>query len=384
MASAIYLDYNSTTPILPEVLEEMMPYLKGNYGNASSRTHKFGWDANDAIKIARGKVAELLNAKPDEITFNSGSTEGINFLIKGAYDENSQKGNHIITVKSEHKAVIDVCDYLVDKGANVTYLDVDESGLVNLKELEENINDQTILICVMFANNETGVIQNISEIGEIASKNNILFMTDATQAIGKIPVDVKKHNIDLLTLSAHKIGGPKGVGAVYVKRKYPRIKIAPLLHGGGHEKGLRSGTLNVPGIVGLGKASELAMKNQLDYFNSCKQKRDFLESELLKITGVEINGILTDRLPNTTNLFIENVDAEALIIKVREKLAVASGSACTSSDVLPSHVIMAMHKNENRAYSSIRISIHPSLAKLEIYLLVQILGENINRIRQIS
>ena len=209
-------------------------------------------------------------------------------------------------------------------------------------------------------------------------------MTDATQAIGKIPVDVKKYNIDLLTLSAHKIGGPKGVGAVYVKRKYPRIKIAPLLHGGGHEKGLRSGTLNVPGIVGLGKASELAMKNQLDYFNSCKQKRDFLESELLKITGVEINGILTDRLPNTTNLFIENVDAEALIIKVREKLAVASGSACTSSDVLPSHVIMAMHKNENRAYSSIRISIHPSLAKLEIDLLVQILGENINRIRQIS
>ena len=384
MASAIYLDYNSTTPILPEVLEEMMPYLKGNYGNASSRTHKFGWDANDAIKIARGKVAELLNAKPDEITFNSGSTEGINFLIKGAYDENSQKGNHIITVKTEHKAVIDVCDYLVDKGANVTYLDVDESGLINLKELEENINDQTILICVMFANNETGVIQNISEIGEIASKNNILFMTDATQAIGKIPVDVKKYNIDLLTLSAHKIGGPKGVGAVYVKRKYPRIKIAPLLHGGGHEKGLRSGTLNVPGIVGLGKASELAMKTQLDYFNSCIKKRDFLESELLKINGVEINGIHTDRLPNTTNLFIENVDAEALIMKVREKLAIASGSACTSSNVLPSHVIMAMYNNENRAYSSIRISIHSDTNLSDIKNVCEILNNQIISILRLN
>ena len=352
----LYLDNNSTTKIDKEILDEMLPFLNESYGNSASRTHKFGWDANDAVKLARERVAQLINAKSDEITFNSGSTEGINFIIKGIFEEYTEKGNHIITVNTEHKAVLDVCAFLETKGANVTYLKVNSEGLINLNELQEAITEKTILISVMYANNETGVLQDIKEIGKISRENKILFMTDATQAIGKIPVDVVEDNIDLLTLSAHKLYGPKGVGAVYIKRQFPKIKITPLLHGGGHEKGYRSGTINVPGIVGLGKASEIAHIKVLNYVN-ISQLRKKLEEDLCKIEGVTLNGHKQKRLPNTINISIKGIDAEALIIKIRDKFAIASGSACTSAEVLPSHVIMAMHNNEEIAYSSVRISL---------------------------
>jgi cysteine desulfurase len=361
----IYLDNNSTTQIDKEVLDEMMPYLKEMYGNAASRTHKFGWEANDAVKLSRERVSSLINAKPDEIIFTSGSTEGINFLIKGVYDQYSEKGNHIITVKTEHKAVLDVCSYLENKGAEITYLNVNEDGLIDLEELIDSITEKTILISIMYANNETGVIQEIKEIGNIARKNNVFFMTDATQAVGKIPVDVVEDNIDLLTLSAHKLHGPKGVGAVYIKRQFPKIKVTPLLHGGGHEKGYRSGTINVPGIVGLGKASEIAKKNLPKYENILRL-RNQLEEELCKVEGVTLNGDKDNRLPNTTNISIDGVDAEALIIKIRNEFAIASGSACTSAEVLPSHVIMAMYNNEDKAYSSIRISIGKDTKESEL------------------
>ena len=378
----IYLDNNSTTQIDKDVLDEMMPYLNDMFGNAASRTHKFGWDANDAVKIARERVSELINAKPDEIIFTSGSTEGINFIIKGIYDQYSEKGNHIITVKTEHKAVLDVCTYLETKGADVTYLNVDEDGLIDLEELKKAITSKTVLISVMYANNETGVIQEIKEIGNIARKNNVFFMTDATQAIGKIPVDVVEDNIDMLTLSAHKLYGPKGVGAVYIKRQFPKIKITPLLHGGGHEKGYRSGTLNVAGIVGIGKAAEISKKKIKD-FDNILQLRNQLEEEIYEIEGVNLNGYKNKRLPNTINISIDGVDAEALIIKMRDKFAIASGSACTSAEVLPSHVIMAMYNNEDKAYSSIRISLGKNTNGVDITNFSRLLKENIVSIKSI-
>ena len=377
-----YLDNNSTTQIDKKVLEEMMPYLNEVYGNSASRTHKFGWDANDAVKLARERVSELINAKPDEIIFTSGSTEGINLIIKGIYDQYSETDNHIITVKTEHKAVLDVCAYLENKGADVTYLNVDEDGLIDLEELKKAITEKTALISVMYANNETGVIQEIKEIGGIARENNIFFMTDATQAVGKIPVDVVKDNIDLLTLSAHKIYGPKGVGAVYIKRQFPKIKITPLLHGGGHEKGYRSGTINVPGIVGLGKASEIA-KNNLSEWENILKLRNQLEENLCRIEGVNLNGDKSNRLPNTINISIEGVDAEALIIKIRNEFAIASGSACTSAEVLPSHVIMAMYNNKDKAYSSIRISLGKHTTKEEVNKFSNIFSKKVEIIKVI-
>jgi len=376
----IYLDNNSTTQIDKEVLDEMLPYLNKIYGNAASRTHKFGWDANDAIKLARERVSELINAKPDEIIFTSGSTEGINFLIKGIYDQYSEKGNHIITVNTEHKAVLDVCSYLETKGAEITYLNVNTEGFIDLNELKEAITEKTILVSVMYANNETGVIQEIKEIGRITRENNVFFMTDATQSVGKIPVDVVEDNIDLLTLSAHKLHGPKGVGAVYIRRQFPKIKITPLLHGGGHEKGYRSGTINVPGIVGLGKASEISKNNLKDYENVLKL-RNQLEEELCKIEGVTLNGDKNNRLPNTINLSIDGVDAEALIIKIRDEFAIASGSACTSAEVLPSHVIMDMYNNEDKAYSSIRISLSKKTTRDFIQKFLTTFNEQLKNIK---
>lgn len=378
----IYLDNNSTTEIEKEVLEEMMPYFNDLYGNSASRTHKFGWDANDAVKLARKRVSELINSKTDEIIFTSGSTEGINFLIKGIYDQYSDKGNHIVTVKTEHKAVLDVCSYLEKKGADITYLNVNQCGLIDLDELKQSITEKTILISIMYANNETGVIQDINKIGKIARDNNVFFMTDATQAVGKISVNVVEDNIDLLTLSAHKLNGPKGVGAVYIKRQFPKIKITPLFHGGGHEKGYRSGTVNVPGIVGLGKASEIAKNNLFEYEEILKL-RNQLEEELCKIDGVTLIGDKNNRLPNTINISIDSVDAEALIIKIRDEFAISSGSACTSAEVLPSHVIMAMYNDNDKAYSSIRISLGKNTTKEEINKFSKILKQKVKSIKNI-
>lgn len=378
----IYLDNNSTTKIEKEVLEEMIPYYNDLFGNSASRTHKFGWDANDAVKLARKRVSELINSKTDEIIFTSGSTEGINFLIKGIYDQYSDKGNHIVTVKTEHKAVLDVCSYLEKKGADITYLNVNQNGLIDLDELKKSITEKTILISIMYANNETGVIQDINKIGKIAKDNNVFFMTDATQAVGKISVNVVEDNIDLLTLSAHKLNGPKGVGAVYIKRQFPKIKITPLFHGGGHEKGYRSGTVNVPGIVGLGKASEIAKNNLFEYEEILKL-RNQLEEELYKIDGTTLIGDKNNRLPNTINISIDGVDAEALIIKIRDEFAISSGSACTSAEVFPSHVIMAMYNDNDKAYSSIRISLGKNTTKEEINEFSKILKQKVKSIKAI-
>ena len=353
----IYLDHNATTPVSKEVLDEMTPFFQDRFGNAASRTHQFGWDADKAVKQSRNRVASIINAKADEIIFNSGATEGINFVIKGVFENYSDKGNHIITVKTEHTAVLDVCKYLETKGAEVTYLDVDQDGLINLEDLQNAIKETTILISVMYANNETGVIQDIAQIGQVARDKDILFFCDATQAVGKIPVDVVQDNIDILTISSHKIYGPKGVGGVYVNRRYPKINLGALIHGGGHEKGYRSGTLNVAGIVGFGKACELAKDNLSSYTTSCLELRNQLEQGLLEIEGTEINGHKEKRLPNTINIYFKGVDAEALIMKVRDKIAISSGSACTSADVLPSHVLIAMCNSEERAFQSVRISI---------------------------
>lgn len=353
----IYLDYASTTPTDPSVIEAMLPYFTMKFGNAASRTHAFGWEAEEAVKASRKLVADLIGAKPEEVTFTSGATEAINLAIKGVFENYRKEGNHIITVSTEHKAVLDTCKYLESQGAEVTYLPVDSDGLINLELLESSITDKTILVAVMYANNETGVIQPMRQIGEIVHRSKALFMTDATQAIGKIPVNVMEDGIDILTCSAHKLYGPNGVGALFIKSRFPRTRILPQIHGGGHERGIRSGTLNTPAIVGFGRACELAKGEMGKEAERLEGLRKELEEALLKTQGCHIHADRADRLPHITNLYFEGIDAEALIIQVRDRLAISSGSACTSAEVLPSHVLMAMYDDEDIAYSSIRISL---------------------------
>jgi len=362
----IYLDYNSTTPTDQRVVDAMLPYFTELYGNAASRTHAYGWEADEAVTNAKQQIANLINAKPKEIIFTSGATEGINLILKGIYEQYKDKGNHIITVSTEHKAVMDVCEYLEGYGAEVTYLPVDQEGLIDLEELKQAITDQTILISVMYANNETGVIQPISEIGAIAQEKGIPFMSDATQAVGKIPVDVQSDNIDILTLSGHKFYGPKGIGAVYIRQKYPRIRMVPQIHGGGHQRGFRSGTTNVPAIVGLGKAAELRHEEMDEEAQQLKELRDEMEKGLLEIEGAKINGSIEKRLPNTGNITFEGIDAEALIMSIRDEVAVATGSACTSESLEPSHVLKAMGLNDDEGFSSIRISVGKNNNKKQI------------------
>jgi len=351
----IYFDYAATTPVDKRVLDEMIPYFLEEYGNAHSRTHAYGWSAEDAVKKARKQVGDLLAADAEEIIFTSGATEAINWALKGAVEGYSSKGNHIITQKTEHKAVLDTCAYLESKGTRVTYLDVNEDGLIDLQELEAAIDAECILVAIMYGNNETGVIQPVGEIGKICREKDVLFFCDATQVVGKVVVDVKKEQIDLLACSAHKMFGPKGVGALYVRRKFPRIKVSPLLHGGGHEKGFRSGTLNVPGIVGFGKACELAQNEFLDHYQQVVKERLQFENELLQIEGAYINGKSVARLPHIVSVGFEGIDGEALIMQIRDELAVGIGSACSTNSVDVSHVIREM-KGEERAGESLRIS----------------------------
>jgi cysteine desulfurase len=353
----IYLDYAATTPTDPRVVEAMLPYFTQKFGNAASRSHAYGWEAEEAVKVARKQVADLISAKPEEIIFTSGATEAINFAIKGIYENYQSKGNHIITVATEHKAVLDTCKYLESHGADVTYLPVDQDGLINLDDLQNAITEKTTLVSVMYANNETGVIQSIAEIAEIARKYNVLFMTDATQAVGKIPVDVLKDGIDILACSSHKLYGPNGIGALFVNSRFPRIKITPHMHGGGHERGFRSGTLNTPAIVGFGKACELAKYEMEKEAERLSAGRMEIEEGLKAIGKCHIHAQQADRLPNITNFYFEGIDAEAMIIQLRDKLALTSGSACTSAEVLPSHVLMAMYNDEDIAYSSLRLSL---------------------------
>ncbi|MCX2764608.1 cysteine desulfurase family protein [Aquimarina muelleri] len=349
----IYLDYASTTPIDERVLDEMLPCFDNIYGNAASTTHKYGDLAKNAVLKAQLRIANLIVAEDDEIYFTSGATESINLALKGTYQANKKKGNHIITLKTEHKAVLDTCSYLEDIGADITYLDVSRDGLVDLNELKSNIKKTTVLVCIMYVNNESGVIQNVSDIGKICKENNILFFSDATQAFGKLPINVNDQNIDLLCFSGHKIYGPKGVGGLYIREG---LKLQMQIHGGGHQNNMRSGTLNVPGIVGLGKASEIAKENMKEEYERIKELRDKLENTLLEQNKICINGSKDRRSPYISNIQLIDQEADDFIMRNRNKIALATGSACNSEIIESSHVLKAMGLSENECNETIRIS----------------------------
>ncbi len=384
--STIYLDNNATTQIDERVLAEMLPYFTTSFGNANS-THNFGLKAYEAVKQARFRVAELIQAEPNEIIFTSGSTEAINLAIKGVADNYQKRGKHIITVSTEHSAVLDTCKHLELKGFEITILPVNSDGLIDLNELSKAIRMDTILVCVMLANNETGVIQPIKEISHLVHDVGGIFMSDTTQAIGKIPINVDELGIDLLCLSGHKIYAPKGVGALFVRQRINRVTIPAMLHGGGHEKGLRSGTLNVPGIVALGEACLIAKKEFPKYSEKIRSLRDYLETELLKIDGTFINGNVENRLYNTTNILFRGVDSDAIIIGLSNPdndmplIAVSNGSACTSALIEPSHVLTAMGLDEVAAFSSIRFSIGKFNSKEEIDIAINALKNVLSGLR---
>src|SRR5690349_7831470 len=328
----IYLDHNATTPCDPRVVEAMLPYFTNSFGNAASRNHPFGWQAEEAVDLAREQVAKLIGADPKEIIFTSGATEADNLAIKGVFEMYASKGNHIITCNIEHKAVLDTCKHIEKEGGEVTYLKVKDNGLIDLAELEAAIKPNTILISIMYANNEIGTVMPMKEISAIAKKKGVLFMSDATQAVGKIPVDVEADGIDLMAFSAHKMYGPKGVGALYVRRKNPRVKVTAQMDGGGHERGMRSGTLNVPGIVGLGKACELCKNEMESDTQRILKLREKMETELLKLEESYLNGSKEHRLPHVSNISFKYVEGEGLMMGIKD-LAVSSGSACTSASL---------------------------------------------------
>lgn len=362
----IYLDNNATTPVDPEVLQAMLPYFTEHFGNAASRSHSFGWTAEEAVKQAREQVAQLIQANPSEIVFTSGATEAINLALKGVFEVYGQAGRHIITCSTEHKAVLDTCKHLEKLGADITFLPVNNDGIIDLNVLESAIRPDTILISIMLANNETGVLQPVKEIGAIAKEHGIIFFTDATQAAGKIPVDVQADNIDMLCMSAHKIYGPKGVGALYVRRKNPRVSLAAQIDGGGHEKGMRSGTLNVPGIVALGKSCAICLQQMDEEAHRIGALRDQLESELIQPGKITVNGSTIHRLPNVTNLAFAGIPGNKLLTEINRTIAVSSGSACTSANPEPSHVLKAMNLDDELAKSSIRFGLGRFTTREEI------------------
>jgi len=365
------------------VLEAMLPYMTTMFGNAASRNHAFGWQAEEAVDYAREQIASLINCSPKEIIFTSGATESDNLALKGVFEMYASKGNHIITVTTEHKAVLDTCKHIEKLGGKVTYLKVNDKGLIDLKELEEAITDKTILISVMYGNNEVGVIQPIREISAIAKKRGILFFTDATQAVGKIPVDVEADGIDLMAFSAHKMYGPKGVGALYVRRKNPRVKVTAQMDGGGHERGMRSGTLNVPGIVGLGKACEIAKQDMESDTKRISAMRDRLERELLTIEESYVNGSTEHRLPHVTNISFKFVEGEGLMMGVKD-LAVSSGSACTSASLEPSYVLKALGLSDDLAHSSLRFGLSRFTTEEEIDFAIDHVKEAVSKLREMS
>jgi cysteine desulfurase len=380
----VYLDYNATTPCDEEVVSTMLPYFTKDFGNAASRTHAFGWKANEAVEYAREQVADLIGADKSEIIFTSGATESNNLSLKGMYEAYASKGNHIITSVIEHKAVLDACAHLEKLGAEITYLPVNKEGLININDLEAAIKPGTILISIMYANNEIGVLQPIKEIASVAKKHNIIFFSDATQAVGKLKVNVQADGIDLLSLSAHKIYGPKGAGALYVRRKNPRVKLAPQIDGGGHEKAMRSGTLNVPGIVGLGKACEICKQRVMEEGERLGKLRDKLEKGLLEIPGSYINGHTTFRLPNTTNMAFENVEGNALMIGLQKNIAVSSGSACTSASMEPSYVLRALQLRDDLAKSSLRFSLGRFTTEEEINYVIKKVTDTVTQLRALN
>ena len=379
----IYLDNNATTPLDPRVLEAMMPYLTEVFGNAASRNHPFGWAAEEAVDYAREQIASLIHCDPKEIIFTSGATESDNLAIKGIFEMYAQKGNHIITTTTEHKAVLDTCKHIEKLGGRVTYLPVNEHGLISLDELEAAITPETILVAIMYGNNETGTIQPIREIAKMAHQHGALFMTDGTQAVGKIPVDVQADGIDLMAFTAHKIYGPKGVGALYVRRKNPRVKVTAQMDGGGHERGMRSGTLNVPGIVGLGKACEIAQQDMAADTQRLSAMRDRLEKALLTLEESYVNGSVEHRLPHVTNISFKYVEGEGLMMGVKD-LAVSSGSACTSASLEPSYVLKALGLSDDLAHSSLRFGLSRFTTDEQIDYAIGHVKEAVTKLREMS
>ncbi len=372
----IYLDYNATTPVDEEVLEAMLPYFSDRFGNASSVQHAYGWDADEAVSNARDSVAKAIGAKSNEIIFTSGATEAISLALLGSYTEGDKK-NHIITCQTEHKAVLDTCEELEKRGAKITYLKVDTNGIIDLDELKAAISDQTLLVSIMYANNETGVVQPIEEIGKICREKDVLFFSDATQALGKISMDVVEACIDMAAFSGHKMYGPKGVGALYVGKP---ANIRPQVYGGGHEKGLRSGTLNVPGIVGFGKACELADSLVEKEAARLSQLRDWLEKELLQLGDATINGRKTNRLPHVANVSFKDVEGSKLMRSLKG-VALSQGSACNSSVIQPSHVLKAMGLDDRLAYASLRISLGRQTTEEEVRRATQTIRSIIEQLR---
>lgn len=380
----IYLDNNATTPVDPRVLEAMLPYFKEHFGNAASRNHPFGWEAEEAVDYAREQVAKLVGADPKEIIFTSGATESDNLAIKGIFEMYASKGNHIITCVTEHKAVLDTCKHIERLGGEVTYLEVQPDGLIDLGQLEAAIKPTTILIAIMYANNEIGVIQPIREISAIAKKHGVLFFTDATQAVGKIPVDVQKDGIDLMAMTAHKMYGPKGIGALYVRRKNPRVKVTAQMDGGGHERGMRSGTLNVPGIVGFGKACELARLEMVEESARLSKLRDKLESSLMQLEEAYVNGNREHRLPHVANISFKYVEGEGLLMGFNKNIALSSGSACTSASLEPSYVLKALGLGDDLAHSSLRFGLGRFTTEEQIDYTIDAITTTVNKLREMS
>jgi cysteine desulfurase len=380
----IYLDHNATTPCDPRVVDAMIPYFTQNFGNAASRNHPFGWQAEEAVDYAREQVAKLIGADPKEVIFTSGATEADNLAIKGVYEMYASKGNHIITCNIEHKAVLDTCKHLEKLGAEVTYLKVKPNGLIDLQELEAAMKPTTILVALMYANNEIGTVMPMKEISKIAKKHGALVFSDATQAVGKIPVDVNKDGIDLLALTAHKMYGPKGVGALYVRRKNPRVKVTAQMDGGGHERGMRSGTLNVPGIVGFGKACELCLAEMDQDAKRLSKLRDKLETSLMKLEEAYVNGDKDHRLPHVSNISFKYVEGEGLLMGFNKEIALSSGSACTSASLEPSYVLKALGLGDDLAHSSLRFGLGRYTTEEQIDYTIEQVSKTVTKLREMS
>jgi len=380
----IYLDNNATTPCDPRVVEAMVPYFTESFGNAASRNHPFGWAAEEAVDYAREQVAKLVGADPKEIIFTSGATEADNLAIKGVFEMYASKGNHIITATTEHKAVLDTCKHIEKLGGEVTYLPVGADGLIDLGQLEAAIKPTTILVAIMYANNEIGVIQPVREISAIAKRHGVLFFTDAVQAVGKVPVDVIKDGIDIMAFTAHKMYGPKGIGALYVRRKNPRVKVTAQMDGGGHERGMRSGTLNVPGIVGFGKAAELARLEMEQDAKRLGFLRDKLQSELLKLEEAYVNGNRQHRLPHVTNISFKYVEGEGLLMGFNKNIALSSGSACTSASLEPSYLLKALGLGDDLAHSSLRFGLGRFTTEDQIDYTIEQVRNTVLKLREMS
>ena len=384
MKQPIYLDNHATTKCDPRAVEAMLPYFGENFGNSASRNHSFGWVAEEGVETARKQIADLIGANPKEIVFTSGATESNNLAIKGVVEMYAERGNHIITAATEHKAILDTCKHLEKQGVRVTYLPLQGSGLVDLDMLRDAITDKTILVSIMYANNEIGVIQDVTEIGKICKERGVLFHTDGVQAVGKIPVNVIKDNIDIMSFTAHKMYGPKGVGALYVRRRNPRVQISAQMDGGGHERGMRSGTLNVPGIVGFGKAAELCSQLMASEMEKHRIMRDRLKVKLESaLEETYINGTMDSRLPHNLNMSFAYVEGESLLMGIND-IAVSSGSACTSATLEPSYVLKALGLGDDLAHTSIRFGIGRFNTDEEVDYVADKMIEVVNKLRELS